>query len=68
MSINEKNERVQQQLSGDLAYQYSVKNDDILNMMIVLEAHGEDSTFRDAELQVQYGQIVATVTEYNATA
>ena len=66
MTTNEKNEIIQQQLRNDLAYQYSVENNDIFNMMATLKAHGLESTFRAAELQVQYGQIVATVAEYNA--
>tara|TARA_R110001632_G_scaffold15713_1_gene51602 strand:+ start:552 stop:755 length:204 start_codon:yes stop_codon:yes gene_type:complete len=66
MTTNEKNEIIQQQLRNDLAYQYSVENNDIFNMMTTLKAHGLESTFRAAELQVQYGQIVATVAEYNA--
>ena len=50
---------IHQQLRGDLAYQYSVENNDIFNMMATLKAHGLESTFSAAELQVQYGQIVA---------
>lgn len=67
MSNNDKNNSVHQQLQGDLAYQYSVKNNDIFNMMAVLKANDLDGTFRDAELQVQYGQIVESISEYNAT-
>jgi hypothetical protein len=66
MTINEKNEIVHQKLCNDLAYQYSVENSDIFNMMTTLKAHGLESTFRAAELQVQYGQIVLSVVEYNA--
>ena len=66
MTTNEKNESVQQKLCNDLAYQYSVANNDIFNMMTTLKAHGLESTFRAAELQVQYGQIVSAVAEYNA--
>jgi len=66
MTTNEKNEIIQQQLCNDLAYQYSVENNDIFNMMTTLKAHGLESTFRAAELQVQYGQIVSAVAEYNA--
>tara|TARA_R110002050_G_scaffold201002_1_gene336078 strand:- start:874 stop:1113 length:240 start_codon:yes stop_codon:yes gene_type:complete len=68
MAIREKQERIQQQLSNDAAYQHSIKNDDILNMMLVLEANGEDSTFRDADLQVQWGKTLALIAEYNAIA
>jgi len=67
-AIRDRQERIQDRLGSDLAYQYSVENDDIMNMMMVLKAHGEPSTFRDAELQVQWGQIVESITEYNATA
>ena len=66
MTTNEKNEIIQQQLRNDLAYQYSVENNDIFNMMTTLKAHGLESTFRAAELQVQYGQIAAATAEYNA--
>jgi hypothetical protein len=36
--------------------------------MLVLEAHDEPSTFRDADLQIQWATTVALVAEYNATA
>jgi hypothetical protein len=68
MNNNDKNSKVHLQLQDDLAYQYSVKNNDIFNMMAVLKANDLAGTFRDAELQVQWGQIVESITEYNATA
>jgi len=68
MNNNDKNSRVHQQLHNDLAYQYSVKNNDIFNMMAVLKANDLEDTFRDAELQIQWGQIVESISEYNATA
>jgi hypothetical protein len=67
-AIRDRQERIQDRLGSDPAYQWSVKNDDIINMMLVLEAHDEPSTFRDADLQIQWATTVALVAEYNATA
>ncbi len=64
-AMRENQERLQDLLGSDPAYQYSVKNDDIINMMLVLEAHEEPCTFSDADLQLRWGQTVALVAEYN---
>ena len=39
-------------LIHDAAYQWSVANDDIPNMQLVLRAHGETSTYDAAEKQI----------------
>lgn len=41
-------QQVHQMLKNDPAYIYSRKNNDIANMMIVLEAHGLNSTLTHA--------------------
>lgn len=40
-------------IGQDLAYQYSVDNNDPVNMQMVLRAHGEAHTLEAAELQIQ---------------
>lgn len=40
-------------LADDLAYQYSVNNSDVMNMQMVLRAHGESHNYEDAENQIK---------------
>ena len=40
-------------LQADLAYQYSIANDDPFNMQLVLRAHGEEHSLAQAEKQIQ---------------
>lgn len=41
------------QLQDDLAYQYSIENNDVINMQMVLRAHGEGHSFEQAEKQIE---------------
>lgn len=50
---NQKETYIHIKLQGDLAYQYSVENNDVNNMQIVLRAYKEDFTLEAAEKQIQ---------------
>ena len=40
-------------LQSDAAYRWSVENNDIINMQIVLRAHGKEHSFDDAAKQLE---------------
>ena len=46
-------------LESDLAYIWSVENNNIENMQMVLRAYGEDFSCELAELQIKVGQQLA---------
>jgi len=45
---------IQDQLKDDMAYQYSIENNDIINMMIVLKAYDLPHSAGAANRQLKY--------------
>jgi len=56
-------ENVHGQLVDDLAYQYSIDNQDVFNMMIVLKAYNHACTWASAEAQILFGHCAQRTTE-----